>query len=130
MRSKGIKMTRQAGIMLANGGIFFTNFMAIKKMIDAGYPGFETGGALWFSNLLAVDPYMGLPAISAISTFIVFKIGIDSGTSSDQMTPAMKIGMQWVLPGIVFVSGWWFASVSFSIFLFLKIKFRAFAFIG
>jgi membrane protein insertase Oxa1/YidC/SpoIIIJ len=113
MRSKGIKMGRQAVVMLANAGVFLTNFMAIKKMVDVKYPGFETGGMLWFPNLLAVDPYMGLPAISAVTSFVVLKVGIDFGASSDQMSPVMKIGMQYALPVIVFASGWWFSSVSY-----------------
>lgn len=95
-----------------NATIFITNFMAIKKMADANFPGFETGGTLWFPNLLETDPYMGLPAISAVTTFFVFRLGIDAGMSSDQMSPTMKIGMQYAIPVVIFASGWWFSSVS------------------
>lgn len=122
LKSKGIKLGRQAFIMLANGGIFLTNFMAIKRMAGAEYPGFENGGFLWFPNLLETDPYMGLPAISAVTTYIIFKLGIDSGVSSDQMSPGMKIGMQWAFPVIIFISGWWFPAVNFN----MRIKFCKF----
>jgi YidC/Oxa1 family membrane protein insertase len=113
MSSKGIKMGRQAVVMLANAGVFLTNFFAIKKMVEVSYPGFENGGILWFPNLLEPDAYMGLPAISALTTFVIFRMGIDSGVSNDQMTPTMKICMQWAFPAIILVSGYWFSSVRF-----------------
>lgn len=81
-------------------------------MTSAQFPGFETGGALWFPNLLETDSYMGLPGISAVTTYVVLKLGIDSGMSSDQMSPYMKIGFQYGVPVIVFVAGWWFPSAS------------------
>jgi len=110
LKSKGINMIKQAGVTVVNGAIFFTNFLAIKKMAGVSFPGFENGGALWFTNLLETDPYMVLPFISAATTYVVLKIGIDSGISSDQMTPAMKIGMQYGFPAVIFISGWFFSS--------------------
>ncbi|KAI6182320.1 Inner membrane protein [Aphelenchoides bicaudatus] len=110
MKSKGINMMAQAGVLLANGVVFLSNFFAIKKMASANFPGFENGGILWFPNLLEVDPYMGLPALAAASTFAALKIGIDTGTSSNQMTPGLKLAFQYGFPALVFVSGFWFPS--------------------
>ncbi|KAI6208080.1 Mitochondrial inner membrane protein OXA1L [Aphelenchoides besseyi] len=109
-RSKDIRIGRQFLVMLANGSVFMTNFFAIRKMANAGYPGFENGGALWFTDLTACDPYYILPAISALTLGIVVKLGVEFGASSDQLTPAVRAGMQYGLPLIVLVSSSQFAS--------------------
>lgn len=44
---------------------FFTNFFALKGMVDAEFPGFSTEGTLWFKNLLALDPTYILPVLTA-----------------------------------------------------------------
>jgi YidC/Oxa1 family membrane protein insertase len=112
MKSKGINMLTQAGIVLANGTVFLSNFFAIKKMASADFPGFENGGTLWFTNLLATDPYCGLPIIAAASTALVIKSGIEMGASSDQMAPGIKLMMQIGFPAVVFISGFYFPAVS------------------
>lgn len=43
MKRKGIKMGRQMLILCINGGVFMSNFFALKKMINANYPGFADG---------------------------------------------------------------------------------------
>lgn len=113
MKSKGIKIFTQAGIMLVNGSVFFANFFAIKKMAAADFPGFETGGALWFQNLLVNDPYLGLPLIAAVTTFISVKVGMETGTSAEQLTPGMRLALVYGFPAIILVSGYFFPAVSF-----------------
>ncbi|KAI6203457.1 hypothetical protein M3Y94_00558900 [Aphelenchoides besseyi] len=108
--SKGIQGGRQLLVMLANGGVFMTNFFAIRKMAKVGYPGFENGGALWFTDLTACDPTYILPAVSALTLGIVVKLGVEFGASSNQLTPAMRAGMQYVLPAVVLISSSQFAS--------------------
>lgn len=39
--------------------------MALRDMCEANIPGFSTGGALWFTDLCASDPYYILPVMSA-----------------------------------------------------------------
>lgn len=113
MKEKDIKLGRQLMVMLANGGVFMTQFFAIRKMIQANYPGWSTGGTLWFTDLTASDPYFLLPIISAATLAYVLKLGVETGASSDQLAPGMKIIMQYGLPLIVLVSSSQFASVSF-----------------
>jgi YidC/Oxa1 family membrane protein insertase len=98
-------------VMGLNGAVFITNFFAINKMVSAKFPGFDTGGALWFPNLLVSDPYYALPVISAATLFAVLKVGIEFGGSSEQLSPAMRIGMQWGLPLVVLASSTQFSSV-------------------
>ncbi|CAD5208514.1 unnamed protein product [Bursaphelenchus xylophilus] len=104
LRSKDIKIGRQMMILLANGAVFMTQFFAVRKMANTPYPGFNTGGTLWFPDLTIPDPYYALPIISALSMAAVLKVGIESGQTSDQMGPAMKYGMQYGLPLVVLVS--------------------------
>lgn len=112
MRSKGIKIGRQMAILLANGGVFATQFFAVRAMANLPYPGFKTGGALWFNDLAACDPYYILPCVSAVSMALVMKFGVESGQSADQMSPALRYGMQYGLPLVVLVSSSQFPAVS------------------
>jgi hypothetical protein len=61
--------------------------------------------------LLVSDPYYALPVISAATLFAVLKVGIEFGGSSEQLSPAMRIGMQWGLPLVVLASSTQFSSV-------------------
>ncbi|KAK0425987.1 hypothetical protein QR680_009489 [Steinernema hermaphroditum] len=110
MKSKDIRLGRQFFILLANGGVFATQFFAIKKMVEASYPGLSTGGALWFQDLTLADPYYALPLISAATMAIVTRVGIEVGTSTDQMPPTMRLGMLYGLPVIIFVVSSQFSS--------------------
>ncbi|CAB3408378.1 unnamed protein product [Caenorhabditis bovis] len=101
-KSKDIRLFRQFGIMLANGAVFATQFFAIKKMVEVSYPGLSTGGTLWFTDLTATDPYFALPFISAATMALVTKVGIEMGTTSDQMPAMMRVFMQWGLPVVIF----------------------------
>ncbi|VDL79366.1 unnamed protein product [Nippostrongylus brasiliensis] len=102
LKSKDIRLGRQFLILIANGGVFATQFFAIKKMVEVNYPGLATGGTAWFTDLTATDPYLALPFMSAVTMALVTRVGIEMGTSADQMTPTMRIGMQYVLPVVIF----------------------------
>ncbi|KAK6728507.1 hypothetical protein RB195_005880 [Necator americanus] len=110
LKSKDIRLGRQFFILLANGGVFATQFFAIRKMVDVNYPGLSTGGTAWFTDLTAADPYYALPLISAVTMGLVTRVGIEMGTSADQMTPMMRLGMQYALPVIIFAVSSQFAT--------------------
>ncbi|KAK5980145.1 Inner membrane protein [Trichostrongylus colubriformis] len=110
LKAKDIRLGRQFLILMANGAVFATQFFAIRKMIDVNYPGLSTGGTAWFTDLTMADPYYALPLISAVTMGIVTRVGIEMGTSADQMTPMMRIGMQYVLPVVIFAITSQFAS--------------------
>jgi YidC/Oxa1 family membrane protein insertase len=46
----------------------------IHNMTLLPVPGLETGGALWFSNLVLPDPYFILPAALAVTTHLMFRV--------------------------------------------------------
>lgn len=102
LKSKDIKMGRQFLVLLANGGVFMTQFFAIKRMIEVNYPGLSTGGTMWFTDLTLADPYYVLPFISAATMAIISRVGIEMGQSSDTMPPLMRVGMLYGLPVIIF----------------------------
>uniref|UniRef100_A0AC34QRQ0 Membrane insertase YidC/Oxa/ALB C-terminal domain-containing protein n=1 Tax=Panagrolaimus sp. JU765 TaxID=591449 RepID=A0AC34QRQ0_9BILA len=110
MVSKDIKLGRQLLVMLGNGVIFATQFFAIRGMANVNYPGFSTGGIAWFMDLTSVDPLYLLPIISAATLHLVLRVGVEMGTSADQMTPAMKLGMLYGLPVVVLISSMRFSS--------------------
>ncbi|EYC24610.1 hypothetical protein Y032_0013g2003 [Ancylostoma ceylanicum] len=110
LKSKDIRLGRQFFILLANGGVFATQFFAIRKMVDVNYPGLSTGGTAWFTDLTVADPYYALPLISAVTMGLVTRVGIEMGTSADQMTPMMRLGMQYALPVVIFAVSSQFAT--------------------
>ncbi|KJH42522.1 inner membrane protein [Dictyocaulus viviparus] len=110
LKSKDIRLGRQFFILLANGGVFATQFFAIRKMIDVGYPGLSTGGMAWFVDLTATDPYFALPLISAATMAMVTRVGIEMGYTTEQMSPSMYITMQYALPAVIFVVSSQFAT--------------------
>ncbi|KAI1722203.1 60Kd inner membrane protein domain-containing protein [Ditylenchus destructor] len=105
MKRKGIKMGRQMLILCINGGVFMSNFFALKKMINANYPGFADGGALWFTDLTTADPYWLLPIISAITIHLVIRSGVDSGSMPQDMPSTMRLAMLYGMPAIIFFAG-------------------------
>uniref|UniRef100_A0A915DZ18 Uncharacterized protein n=1 Tax=Ditylenchus dipsaci TaxID=166011 RepID=A0A915DZ18_9BILA len=110
MLSKGIRMGRQLMVLLLNGGVFMAQFLAIRKMVVANYPGLSTGGVGWFTDLTAADPYYILPAASALTIYLVAKVGIEFGTSANQMSPLIRMFLQYGMPAFVLVLGSQFSS--------------------
>uniref|UniRef100_A0A914Y336 Membrane insertase YidC/Oxa/ALB C-terminal domain-containing protein n=1 Tax=Panagrolaimus superbus TaxID=310955 RepID=A0A914Y336_9BILA len=110
MKERDIKIGRQFLVMFANGGVFMTQFFAIRKMIQANYPGWSDGGTLWFNDLTATDPYFLLPIISAGTLAYVLRLGVETGASSDQLTPGIQLLMQYGIPVIVLISSTQFGS--------------------
>lgn len=54
--------------------LFITFFLALRRMAEAGLPDFATGGAAWFMDLSAPDPYYVLPALSSLATLAVLQV--------------------------------------------------------
>lgn len=53
---------------------FFAMFRTCWRCSKAPVPGFETGGTLWFNDLIAIDPYFILPMISGITTAVTILV--------------------------------------------------------
>lgn len=52
----------------------YGTFILLRGMSKLPVPGLETGGALWFYNLALPDPYMALPAATALVLHWVMKV--------------------------------------------------------
>ncbi|QPG75419.1 hypothetical protein FOA43_002773 [Brettanomyces nanus] len=64
------------------------SFFGIREMANLPLQGFTTGGAFWFKDLTAADPYIGLQLISACLYALSFKFGGE--TAMAQYGPKMK----------------------------------------
>ena len=47
---------------------FIAMFRGLNQCATLPVPGFQTGGALWFTDLTAIDPFLILPIISGVTT--------------------------------------------------------------
>ncbi|XP_078741257.1 mitochondrial inner membrane protein OXA1L-like [Lampetra fluviatilis] len=54
--------------------IFLSFFMALRKMAELPVPSMEVGGALWFNNLTAADPFYVLPIASTLTMLAVLEV--------------------------------------------------------
>lgn len=70
--------------------IGFGAFFAIRGMYDAGFPGFHTGGTLWFPDLSKPDPYYVLPVTSASCQILALRAGAETGKDASMQTPQEK----------------------------------------
>ncbi|KAJ2381354.1 hypothetical protein H4S02_006243 [Coemansia sp. RSA 2611] len=70
-------------------------FGALRDLATIPAAHMDTGGTLWFTNLMAADPYMILPALSAIGTIGSFELQNKLNASVEQ-SREMKIALRFV----------------------------------
>ncbi|KAM3721847.1 Mitochondrial inner membrane protein OXA1L [Dirofilaria immitis] len=102
LKSKDIKLYRQFLFMSLNGAIFMTQFIAVKKLADAAFPGLSTGGLYWFKDLTVPDPYYLLPLISAVTVAAIFKMGAETGGTNQGINPQIQKILTRIGPVMVF----------------------------
>lgn len=83
----GIKM-RYLGAPILQLPIGFGFFFGIRDMALVPVQGFTEQGTLWFTNLAAADPYVGLQTLSALIFMANMKMGGETGMQT--MSPALK----------------------------------------
>jgi YidC/Oxa1 family membrane protein insertase len=71
--------------------IFISFFFGLKEM-GTFFPALSTGGAYWFTNLTAADPYMIFPIANAISFLLMVEMGSDGLQTGQQ--ESFKWGMR------------------------------------
>ncbi|ODV84263.1 hypothetical protein CANARDRAFT_201470 [[Candida] arabinofermentans NRRL YB-2248] len=84
----GVKHSRMFLSPLAQVSYGFGSFFGIREMSNANVQGFADQGTLWFQDLLAPDPYLGLQVISACCYSLSFQLGGE--TAVNQFGPTMK----------------------------------------
>uniref|UniRef100_A0A158R5C4 Mitochondrial inner membrane protein OXA1 n=1 Tax=Syphacia muris TaxID=451379 RepID=A0A158R5C4_9BILA len=119
MKRKGIRYGQHTLVLFANGLVFSTWYFALRGMLRKNFPGFSTGGSLWFEDLTVPDPYYILPMLSAATLFTTMKLGIETGATPVQLPPAARLLMQVGVPVFAFffaIGLYWCVSNFFSLF--------------
>jgi YidC/Oxa1 family membrane protein insertase len=71
--------------------VFISCFFALNGLCTEGVAGITTGGAFWFQDLSAMDPYYILPVLSSWSGVLILKRGSESGGVLDpKVVPIIK----------------------------------------
>ncbi|KAL8905842.1 MAG: hypothetical protein Q9171_006508 [Xanthocarpia ochracea] len=91
-------------------------FRLTRNLAELPVPGLENGGVLWFTDLTLCDPTYLLPIGTGFFTFLVFKLGGETGSAA-AMSPRVKTLLHWGFPicSTVFTS-WWPAVMQLSFF--------------
>ncbi|XP_061664903.1 mitochondrial inner membrane protein OXA1L [Syngnathoides biaculeatus] len=76
-------------VPLVQAPIFISFFMALRKMAYLPVPSMQTGGALWFPDLTAADPFYVLPLAVTGTMFFILELGAESGVDNPNLR-AMK----------------------------------------
>ncbi|KAJ9113168.1 hypothetical protein QFC20_002061 [Naganishia adeliensis] len=75
--------------------LFMTFFFAIRGMTSLPVPQLKEGGVLWFTDLVAADPYYILPTTSMLLTLAVLEVGADGTSHSTSKSQAhLRNGMR------------------------------------
>ncbi|KAF3542017.1 hypothetical protein F2Q69_00025260 [Brassica cretica] len=75
--------------MLIQGPLFICFFLAIRNMAEK-VPSFQTGGALWFTDLTTPDSLYILPVITALAFLITVECNAQEGMEGNPMAGTVK----------------------------------------
>ncbi|KAF8112639.1 hypothetical protein N665_0063s0122 [Sinapis alba] len=75
--------------MLIQGPLFICFFLAIRNMAEK-VPSFQTGGALWFTDLTTPDSLYILPVITALTFLITVECNAQEGMEGNPMAGTIK----------------------------------------
>ncbi|XP_040886871.1 mitochondrial inner membrane protein OXA1L [Toxotes jaculatrix] len=76
-------------VPLVQAPVFVSFFIALRKMAYLPVPSMQTGGALWFLDLTAADPFYILPLAVTGTMFFILELGAESGIDNPNLR-AMK----------------------------------------
>ncbi|CAN7125758.1 unnamed protein product [Brassica rapa subsp. narinosa] len=75
--------------MLIQGPLFICFFLAIRNMAEK-VPSFQTGGALWFTDLTTPDSLYILPVLTALTFLITVECNAQEGMEGNPMAGTVK----------------------------------------
>ncbi|KAM6949105.1 mitochondrial inner membrane protein OXA1L [Aplochiton taeniatus] len=102
--------------------VFVSFFIALRKMAYLPVPSMQTGGALWFMDLTAADPFYLLPVAVTATMFFILELGAESGVDNPNLR-AMKTVFR-IMPFVILpltinfptaVFTYWMTSNTFSL---------------
>lgn len=76
--------------------LFISFFFGLQEM-QIFFPAYEYGGAFWFQNLVAADPYYILPITNSLTFLAMVEMGADGIQTSQQNT------FRWAMRGFALV---------------------------
>jgi YidC/Oxa1 family membrane protein insertase len=73
--------------------IFIACFMGLRDM-GTYFPGFATGGAFWFTDLSAADPFYIFPLLNSMSFLAMIELGSDGVQMEQKQAETFKMVMR------------------------------------
>uniref|UniRef100_A0A8C5EUQ7 Membrane insertase YidC/Oxa/ALB C-terminal domain-containing protein n=1 Tax=Gouania willdenowi TaxID=441366 RepID=A0A8C5EUQ7_GOUWI len=86
-------------VPLVQAPVFISFFIALRKMSYLPVPSMQTGGALWFTDLTAADPFYILPLAVTGTMFFILELGAESGIDNPNLR-AMKTVLR-IMPFVI-----------------------------
>ena len=80
--------------------VFISMFFGMKTMHEY-YPGMETGGAAWFTDLSVADPTYVLPVLNGLTFLAMVRFGADGMSTPD---PKQKEYFQWGMSALAVIT--------------------------
>ncbi|XP_061197527.1 mitochondrial inner membrane protein OXA1L-like isoform X1 [Saccostrea echinata] len=68
--------------LLVQMPFFISMFIGLRGMATYPVESMKTGGILWFTDLTATDPYLGLPLLTSATLIAIIQIGAENPNSS------------------------------------------------
>lgn len=89
----GCHPVRSMAPLLAQAPLFVCFFLAVQRM--AVLPSFESGGALWFTNLAVADSTYGMPVLSSLAFLATVELGSGvPGAAANPSAANVKLGLR------------------------------------
>ncbi|KAM1019509.1 hypothetical protein ACFX13_041593 [Malus domestica] len=85
----GVTPFSQLKGLFIQGPIFVCFFLAIRNMAEK-VPSFESGGALWFTNLATPDSLLILPVLTSLTFLITVECNMQEGLEGNPIAQTMK----------------------------------------
>lgn len=70
--------------------IFISFYWALREM-GSRYPDMASGGALWFTDLTAADPYYVLPILSSLSFILAMELGSEGAQVDAKLRTIFRV---------------------------------------
>ncbi|KAF2269465.1 hypothetical protein CC78DRAFT_487099 [Lojkania enalia] len=84
--------------MLFQGALGFGAFRCLRGMADLPVESMRDQGFLWFTDLTISDPYYILPVLVGATSYILLKIGGETGGAANAGVTAMQRGVRIFMP--------------------------------
>ncbi|CAB4300629.1 unnamed protein product [Prunus armeniaca] len=85
----GVNPLSQLQPLFIQGPIFISFFLAVRNMAEK-VPSFQSGGALWFTDLTTPDSLLILPVLTSLTFLITVECNMQEGLEGNPIAQTMK----------------------------------------